>query len=85
MSKEKVAKGWIRLHNEELYNIYASPRNITVIKSRRVRWAGHLTHKGEMKSTYKDFKGRLERRDHSEEPRRGLDESGSYGPMVGSC
>jgi len=34
--RKKVAGGWIRLHNEELHNLYASPNIITVIKSRRV-------------------------------------------------
>jgi hypothetical protein len=34
--REEVAGGWIRLHNEELHNLYASPNIITVIKSRRV-------------------------------------------------
>jgi hypothetical protein len=38
-NKEEI-RGWRKLHNEELYNLYSSPKFITVIKSRRIRWAG---------------------------------------------
>jgi len=37
-----VAGGWRRLHNEELHNLYISPNIIRVIKSRRMKWAGHV-------------------------------------------
>jgi hypothetical protein len=40
--REEVAGGWRRLHNEELYNLYASTYNIRVIKSRRMNLAGHV-------------------------------------------
>ena len=33
---------WRRLHNEELHNLYRSPNIVRVIKSRRLRWAGHV-------------------------------------------
>jgi hypothetical protein len=36
-----VIGGWRKLHNEELHNLYCSPGIIRVIKSRRMRWAGH--------------------------------------------
>jgi hypothetical protein len=39
---EEVAGGWRRLHNEELHNLYASPIIIRVIKSRMMRWVGHV-------------------------------------------
>jgi hypothetical protein len=34
--------GWRKLHNEELHNMYSSPSIIRIIKSRRMRWAGHV-------------------------------------------
>jgi hypothetical protein len=43
---------WRRLHNEELHNFYASPNIIRAIKSRRMRWAGHVTLRGEMRNGY---------------------------------
>jgi hypothetical protein len=44
--REEVAGGWGRLHNEELHNLYASLNIIRVIKSRRMRLAGHVAHMG---------------------------------------
>jgi hypothetical protein len=40
--REEVAGGWRRLHNEELHNLYASSNIIWMIKSRRMRWEGHV-------------------------------------------
>jgi hypothetical protein len=40
LKREEVVRGWRRLHNEELHKLYASLNNITVIKSRKVRWEG---------------------------------------------
>jgi hypothetical protein len=49
--RKEVAGGWRRLHNEELHNLYASINIIRVIKSRKVRQAGHLARMEEMKNT----------------------------------
>ena len=40
----------VRLHNEELYVLYSSPSNIRVIKSRRLRWIGHVARMEERKA-----------------------------------
>jgi hypothetical protein len=37
-----VMGGWIKLHNEELHNLYSSSSIIRIIKSRRMRWVGHV-------------------------------------------
>jgi hypothetical protein len=37
-----VTGGWRKLHNEEFHNLYSSPSIIRIIKSRRMRWAGHV-------------------------------------------
>jgi hypothetical protein len=42
----EVAGGWRKLHNEELHNLYSSPSIIRIIKSRRMRWAGHVARMG---------------------------------------
>jgi hypothetical protein len=44
--REEEAGGWRSLHYEELHNLYASPNVITVIKSRKMRWTGHVAHMG---------------------------------------
>jgi len=43
-----VAGDWRRLQNEELSNLYDSPNIVMVMKSRRMRWAGHIACMGEM-------------------------------------
>jgi hypothetical protein len=43
---DEVIGGWRKLHNEELHNSYFSPSIIRIIKSRRMRWAGHVEQMG---------------------------------------
>jgi hypothetical protein len=57
---ERVAGGWRRLHNKELYNLYALPHIIRVIKSRRMRWTGHVTLMGEIRNSYNILVGKPE-------------------------
>jgi hypothetical protein len=45
--RDGVTGGWKKLHNEELHNLYSSPSIIRTIKSRRIRWAGHVARMGE--------------------------------------
>jgi hypothetical protein len=55
-----VAGGWRRLRNEKLHNLYASSHIIRVIKSRQMRWVGHLACMEEMRNVYKILVGRPE-------------------------
>jgi len=45
--RDEVTGEWRRLHNEELNALYCSPNIVLVIKSRTVRWAGHVMCVGE--------------------------------------
>ena len=51
---------WRRLHNEELHSMYCSPNVVRVIKSRRLRWADHVTKMEEGRSAFKILTGRKE-------------------------
>jgi hypothetical protein len=59
-----------RLHNKELYALYSSPNIIRVIKSRRLRWAGHVARMGERRGAYRTLVGKPEGRRPLGRPRR---------------
>jgi hypothetical protein len=67
---DEVTGEWRRPHNEELNDLYVSPNIIRVIKSRRMRWAGHVTRMGEGKGAYRILVGRPEGRRPLGRPRR---------------
>jgi hypothetical protein len=58
--RDRVTGGWRKLHNEELYNVYFSPSIIRIIKSRRMRWAGHVARIGEKRIVYRLLVGKPE-------------------------
>jgi hypothetical protein len=47
LKRDEVTGEWRKLHSEELHNLYSSPNIIRQIKSRRMRWAGHVACTGE--------------------------------------
>jgi hypothetical protein len=65
--RKKVAGGWRRPHEDELRNLYPSPNVISVIKTRRMRWAGHVGHVKEMRNTYKILVGKHKGKDYSKD------------------
>jgi hypothetical protein len=68
--RDEVAGEWKRLHNKELYALYSSPNIIRVIKSRRLRWAGHVACMGERRGAYRALVGKPEGRRPLEKPTR---------------
>jgi len=58
--REEVTWGWRKLHNEELNDLYCSPNIVRVIKSRRMRWAGHVARIGERRGVYRVLVGKPE-------------------------
>jgi hypothetical protein len=60
--RDEVTGECRRLHNKELYALYSSPNIIRVIKSRRLRWAGHVARTGERRGAYRALAGKPEGR-----------------------
>jgi hypothetical protein len=58
--RDEVTGGWRKLHNEELHNLYSSPSIIRMIKSRRMRWEGHVARMGENRNAYRILVGKPE-------------------------
>jgi len=55
--KDEVTREWRKLHNEELNDMYTSPNIVRVIKSRRMRWAGHVARMGRDERRIQGFGG----------------------------
>ena len=68
--RDEVVGEWRRLHNEELNVLYPSPNIVRVIKSRRMRWAGHVARMGEERGVYRVLVGKLEGKRPLGRPRR---------------
>jgi hypothetical protein len=67
--RDEVTREWRKLHNEELRDLYSLPSIIRIIKSRRMRWAGHVARTGEKRKAYR-LVGKPERMRPIERPRR---------------
>ncbi|KAJ4450651.1 hypothetical protein ANN_02080 [Periplaneta americana] len=68
--RDEVTGEWRKLHNTELHALYSSPDIIRNIKSRRLRWAGHVARMGESRNAYRVLVGRLEGKRPLGRPRR---------------
>jgi len=68
--RDEVTGEWRKLHNEELNDLYCSPNIARVIKSRRIRWAGHVARMGEGKGVFRVSLGEPEGKRPVGRPRR---------------
>jgi hypothetical protein len=69
-SKREVDGSWRKLHNDELNSLYSSPTVVRVIKSRRMRWAGHVARTEDGRGVYRVLVERLEGKKPLGRPRR---------------
>jgi hypothetical protein len=60
--RDEVMGSWRKLHNVELHNLHSSPSIIRMIRSRRMRWTGHITRMGEKKNAYRILLGKPEKK-----------------------
>jgi hypothetical protein len=68
--RDEVTGEWRKLHNEELHDLYSSPSIIRIIKSRRMRWEGHVARMGENRNAYRLLVGKSEGKRPLRRPRR---------------
>jgi hypothetical protein len=66
---DEVTGEWRKLHSGELHNFYPSPDIIRQIKSRRIRWAGHVARTGEGRNVYRVLVGKPDGKRPLERPR----------------
>jgi hypothetical protein len=68
---DEVTGEWRKLHNKEFNDLYSSPSIIRIIKSRRMRWEGHVARMGEKRNAYRLLVGKPEGKRPLGRPRRG--------------
>jgi hypothetical protein len=68
--KREEDGSWRKLHNDELHSLYSSPNIVREIKSRRMRWVGHVARMGEGRGVYSVLAGRPEGKGSLGRPRR---------------
>jgi hypothetical protein len=68
--KREEEGSWRKLYNDELHNLYSSSNIVRVIKSRRLRWAGHMARMEEGRGVYRILVGRPEGKRPLGRPRR---------------
>jgi hypothetical protein len=62
--RDEVTGVWRKLHNEELRDLYSWPSVIRIMRSRRMRWAGHVSQMDEMRNAYRLLVGKPEGKNH---------------------
>jgi hypothetical protein len=66
--RDKLTGEWRRLHSEELNDLYSSPNVVRMVKSRRMRWAGHVAGMGEGRGACRILVGTPDKRRPSGRP-----------------
>jgi hypothetical protein len=72
---DEITGEWRKLHNVELNDLYYSPNNFRVIKSRKMGWDGHVARMGKKRGVYRVWWANLRERDHLRSP-------GVYGRII---
>jgi len=73
--RDEVTGEWRKLHNEDLRDLYSLPNIVRVVKSRRMRWAGHVVHMGEGRGVHRVLVGKPEGKRPLGRPRRRWDDN----------
>ena len=81
--RDEVTRKWRKLRNEELNDLYCSPNIIRIIKSRRMRLAGHVARMGERRVAYSISVGKHERKIPLGRPRRRCEDNIKMGSGMG--
>jgi hypothetical protein len=68
--RDEVMGEWRKLHNKEFHDLYSSPSIIRIIRSRRMKWAGHVARMGEERNAYRLLVGKPEGKRPLGRPRR---------------
>jgi hypothetical protein len=69
-TEDEVTGEWRKLHKKELHDLYSSPSIIRIIKSRRMRWAGHVARMRDKRNSYRLLVGKPEGKRPLRRPRR---------------
>jgi hypothetical protein len=83
--RDEVTGEWRRLRNEELNGLYSVPNIVRVIKSRRMRWAGHVARMGEGRDVYRVLVGKPEGKRPLGRPRHKWDDNIRMGLQEVGC
>ena len=83
--RDRVTGEWRKLHNEELNDLYSSPSIVRVIKSRRMRWAGHVARVEEGRGVHRVLVGKPEGKIPLGRPRRRWEDNIKMDLQEGGC
>ena len=70
VKRDEITGGQRKLHNGEIHEFYSTPNIVRNLKSRRLRWAGHVAHMEEFRNAYRVLSGRPKEKRPSGRPRR---------------